>query len=414
MQSSSVSPANSKGLILLLGVAVGVIVANLYYAQPLVGLIANSLGLDPAGAGLIVTLTQIGYGLGVLFLVPLGDLLENRKLILTILAVAIVSVLGLALSTSLVPYFAAALLTGIGASAVQIIIPYVAHITPEAIRGRVVGSLMSGLMLGIMFSRPISSLLTDLLSWHAVFYLSASLMIVLAFTLYRFLPKRQPLNSGISYSKLLASMGHLFVRTPVLRRRAIYQAFMFGAFSVFWTTTPLLLAGPDFQLSQTSIALFALAGVAGAISAPLAGRFADKGLIRSGTAISMAVAAISFLMTHLFPMGSMLSLSLLVISAILLDAGITANLVLGQRAIFSLRAKYRSRLNGLYIATIFVGGAVGSTAGAWAYAHGGWAMTSLVGFSMPALALIYFATEWLTGFQKRRRKIAPAVAGASH
>lgn len=389
-QTNTIAP---KALILLLGLAVGVIAANLYYAQPLIALISQSLGLDPAAAGLIVTLTQVGYGLGVLFIVPLGDLVENRKLILTLMVIAVFALLGLALSTQIIPYFFAALATGIGACSVQIIVPYAAHLTPEATRGRVVGSLMSGLMLGIMLSRPIASLLTDLFSWHAVFYLSASFMILLGLALYKFLPPRQPANLNLKYSDLIGSMAQLFLRTPILRRRAVYQAFMFGAFCLFWTATPLLLSGPEFHLSQTAIALFALAGVAGAIVAPLAGRFADRGWSRMGTFASMLSGCIAFLMTHLVPLGSVTSLALLVLSAILLDAGVTANLVLGQRAIFSLRAKYRSRLNGLYIATIFVGGAFGSSVGAWAYAHGGWNLTSWVGLALPLGALLYFATE---------------------
>ena len=162
-QAPSTTPNASKALILLLGLAVGVIAANLYYAQPLIALIASSLGLDPAAAGLIVTLTQVGYGIGVLFIVPLGDLVENRKLILTLMVIAILALLGLALSSHILPYFLAALATGIGACSVQIIVPYAAHLTPEATRGRVVGSLMSGLMLGIMLSRPIASILTDLI-----------------------------------------------------------------------------------------------------------------------------------------------------------------------------------------------------------------------------------------------------------
>jgi predicted MFS family arabinose efflux permease len=384
-----------KALILLLGLAVGVIAANLYYAQPLIALISQSLGLDPAAAGLIVTLTQVGYGLGVLFIVPLGDLVENRKLILTLMVIAVFALLGLALSTQIVPYFIAALVTGIGACSVQIIVPYAAHLTPEATRGRVVGSLMSGLMLGIMLSRPIASILTDLFSWHAVFYLSASFMVLLGAALYKFLPTRQPADLNLKYSDLIGSMAHLFLRTPILRRRAFYQGFMFAAFCLFWTATPLLLSGPEFHLSQTAIALFALAGVAGAIVAPLAGRFADRGWSRIGTFASMLSGCLAFLMTHLVPLGSVTSLALLVISAILLDAGVTANLVLGQRAIFSLPAEYRSRLNGLYIATIFVGGAFGSSVGAWAYAHGGWNLTSWVGFALPLGALLYFGTEFL-------------------
>jgi predicted MFS family arabinose efflux permease len=393
-ENHTAPPSGSRALILLLGLAVGVIAANLYYAQPLIALISQSLGLDPAAAGLIVTLTQVGYGLGVLFIVPLGDLIENRKLILILMVIAVLALLGLALSTQIVPYFLAALATGIGACSVQIIVPYAAHLTPEATRGRVVGSLMSGLMLGIMLSRPIASLLTDLFSWHAVFYLSASLMVLLGAALYKFLPPRQPANLDLRYADLIGSMAQLFLRTSLLRRRAFYQAFMFAAFCLFWTATPLLLSGPEFHLSQTGIALFALAGVAGAIVAPLAGRFADRGWTRIGTFASMLSGCVAFLMTHLVPLGSVSSLALLVLSAILLDAGVTANLVLGQRAIFSLRAKYRSRLNGLYIATIFVGGAFGSSVGAWAYAQGGWNLTSWVGFAMPLGALLYFGTEW--------------------
>lgn len=402
MQHSS-TPV-SKGLIFLLTIAVGVIAANLYYAQPLVALISQSLGLDPAAAGLIVTLTQVGYGLGVLLIVPLGDLVENRRLILTMMGVSICALIGLNFATELVPYFCAALGLGLGVSAVQIIVPYAAHLVPESQRGRTVGGMMSGLMLGIMLSRPTASFLTDLFSWHAIFLLSAVLMFFLGVALYRFLPERKPAALNIRYSQLLVSMAHLFVRTPVLRRRALYQACMFGAFCLFWTTTPLLLTGPEFNLSQTAVALFALAGVAGAISAPLAGRAADRGWSRAGTFVAMFAAGISFLMTLLVPMGSISSLVLLTLSAVLLDAGITANLVLGQRAIFSLRAKYRGRLNGLYVATIFVGGAIGSSSGVWAYTHGGWTMTAWVGFTMPAVAFIYFGTEWLTGFQNGGRK----------
>lgn len=331
---------------------------------------------------------------------PLGDLVENRKLILSMLGLGVLAILAQGISTQLVPYFAAAFAVGLGTSSVQIIVPYAAHLAPEHARGRIVGNLMSGLMLGIMLSRPISSLLTDLISWHAVFFLSAAFMTVLGVALYKNLPKRVPNSGAQSYSALIVSMGHLFVRTPVLRRRAVYQACMFGAFCVFWTATPLLLAGPEFHLSQTAIALFALAGVSGAIAAPFASRYADRGFSRSMTLLAMAAGAIAFMMTCIFAPGSMMALAFLVIAGILLDAGVTANLVLGQRAIFSLRAKYRSRLNGLYIATIFIGGALGSYFGAWAYSRGGWPLTAFVGLLFPTVALVYYGTEWLTGFHK--------------
>jgi predicted MFS family arabinose efflux permease len=399
----------SKNLVLLLGFAVGAIAANLYYAQPLIALISQSLGLAPEAAGLLVTFTQIGYGLGVLFLVPLADLLENRRLILSMLVLCTVSLTALAVTTQVTAYFIASLGMGLGASCVQIIVPYAAHLTPEATRGRVVGSLMSGLMLGIMLSRPTASLLTDFISWSAVFYFSAFLMVLLFALLLRHLPERKPRAQDLRYPRLIASMLQLFLRTPVLRRRALYQASLFGAFCVFWTASPLLLAGPRFHLSQTAIAIFALVGVSGAVAAPFSGRLADKGFSRAATTAALSLGTGSFLITYLFPEGSRLSLVFLVIAAILLDAAVSSNLVLGQRAIFSLRAKYRGRLNGLYVATIFVGGGVGSTLGAWAYEKGGWGLTAALGALMPALALIYFGTEWLTGFQKSRRGFSPRL-----
>lgn len=394
----------SKSLNLLLAAAVGIIAANLYYAQPLVALVAKSLELDPSKAGLVVTLTQIGYCFGVLFIVPLGDLVENRRLILGMIGLAILSILGLGFATQLFPYFVAAFSVGLGVSSVQIIVPYAAHMSTPENSGRIVGSLMSGLMMGIMLSRPIASLLTDLVSWHAVFYLSALIMTVLAFALYKALPERRPRHDGLKYSALLASMGSLVLHTPVLRRRAIYQACMFGAFCLFWTASPLFLAGPEFHLSQTEIAIFAFAGIAGAVSAPFAGKYGDRGFSRSVTAIAMISGIVSFLITHLFAPGSLGALVFLVISAILLDAGVTANLVTGQRAIFALEAQYRSRLNGLYLAIIFVGGSLGSFIGAWAYARGGWQLTSWMGVLFPTMALLYFATEWLTGFQKKQNE----------
>lgn len=391
--STTSAPTLSRNLTLLLAFAVGVIAANLYYAQPLTAPIALSLGLDVAIAGLVVTLTQIGYGLGVLFLVPLSDLAENRKVILTLMAIAIAALLAIGLSTSLIPYFAAAFFLGIGVSCVQIIVPYATHLSREEIRGQVVGSLMSGLMLGIMLSRPISSLMTDALSWHAVFYFSAALMAVLMVILYFFLPQRQPAQNNLRYMHLLASMSKLMFHYSVLRRRAIYQAFMFAAFCLFWTAVPLLLAGPEFHLSQSGIAIFALVGVGGAVFAPLAGKMADLGHTKMASNIAFLSGSFSFLLTHFVPLGSITSLLLLTLAAILLDAGVSANLVLGQRAIFTLPAELRGRLNSLYIATIFIGGSFGSFIGAWAYAHGGWNLTSWVGFALPTLGLVYFLTE---------------------
>lgn len=385
-------PAASGWITLLMAAACGLIAANIYYAQPLVGLISSDLGMSPGAAGLIVTMTQIGYGTGLLFLVPLGDLIENRKLILWVMGLAVLALAGAMLAQNSLQFLASALLIGLGSVAVQILVPFAAHLAPEARRGRVVGNVMSGLMVGIMLARPVSSLITYFSSWHMVFLVSIVVILALGAVLARALPKRQP-PPGPGYGRLLMSMASLMRTTPILRRRALYQACMFGAFSVFWTCTPLLLASPAFGMTQSGIALFALAGAAGAISAPIAGRVADRGWVRPASAGAMTLGAVSFLLTHLAEPGSPLSLGLLVFAAIVLDFGVSANVVLGQRLIYSLGAEYRSRLNGLYMATFFAGGALGSALGGWAYAHGGWTAASWLGFALPVLALLYFSTE---------------------
>jgi predicted MFS family arabinose efflux permease len=378
-------------LSLLLATACCLIVANIYYAQPLVGPISASLGLSPQAAGLIVTMTQIGYGAGLLLVVPLGDLIENRTLVLATLSVGALALAGAAVSTHALPFLAAALFIGLGSVAVQVLVPYAAHLAPEAVRGRVVGNVMSGVMLGIMLARPAASFLADALSWHAVFVVSAMVMIGLGVVLRIALPRRLPVQ-GLRYGALVASMASLVRHTPILRRRALYHAWLFGAFSLFWTTAPLLLA-ETFHLSQAGIALLALAGVAGAIAAPIAGRVADRGWSKPATGLAMLAVTISFLFSRLGLSGSHAGLGILVLAAILLDFGVTANLVLGQRAIFSLGAAFRSRLNGLYMATFFAGGAAGSALGGWAYAQGGWSLTTWVGLSLPMLALACYLTE---------------------
>jgi predicted MFS family arabinose efflux permease len=382
----------SPWMTFLLAATCGLVAANIYYGQPLAGQISAALGFTPAATGLIVTLTQIGYGLGLLLIVPLGDLVENRKLMLALIAVATLSLLAAASAASPIPFLAASLCIGVGSVAVQVVVPYAAHMAHDGNRGQVVGNVMSGLMCGIMLARPLASFLTELSTWQTVYYVSAAMMVILAAVLRFVLPQRRP-TTRLRYSQLLASMAHLALNTPLLQRRALYQACMFGAFSLFWTTTPLLLAGPAFNLSQTGIALFALAGAAGAVASPIAGRFADRGWTRPATAFAMIIAVLSFLMTHLATDGSTLALVILTLAAILLDFGVQTNLVLGQRAIYALSAEQRSRLNGLYMATFFVGGAIGSALGGWAYAHGGWELTAWVGLAFPVTALLMFVTE---------------------
>lgn len=372
----------------LLAVACGVIVANLYYAQPLVGPISDDIGLSSASAGLIVTLTQIGYVIGLLFIVPLGDLTENRRLVLVTLAVVICTLTFAPLAHHPVFFLVTALLIGLGSVAVQILVPYAAHLAPEERRGQAVGNVMSGLLLGIMFARPIASFITEFWGCQAVFLLSAFITAVLALLLACILPERKP-SSTLKYRELLTSLWSLFSTKEILRRRSFYQACLFGAFSLFWTVIPLWLTN-QFHLSQQGIALFALAGVAGAIAAPIAGRLADKGFTKSLTGAALILACLSFALTHLGEGDPSRSLAVLVIAAITLDMAVSGNLVLGQRAIYSLGNEIRGRVNGIFMAIFFIGGAAGSALGGWAYAYGGWLAASLLGFSMPAAGLLYY------------------------
>jgi predicted MFS family arabinose efflux permease len=289
-------------------------------------------------------------------------------------------------------FLAAAAAIGFTSVTVQILVPWSAHMASEANRGRVVGNVMSGLLMGIMLARPVASFVASLWGWHAIYLLSAAVMAALAVLLLFILPSRRP-EAKLPYSKLLASLWWLARTQPVLQRRALDQACLFGAFSLFWTTVPLFLSSPAFGLSQRGIALFALAGVAGAIAAPISGRLADRGQSRAVSIVAMLMVAGGFLISLVAQDGSTLSLALLTIAAIVLDFGVTANLITGQRAIFALGAEYRSRLNGLYMASFFMGGAACSALGAWAYAHGGWMLACWAGLALPVVALAHFLAK---------------------
>src|SRR5258708_27043080 len=272
--------------------ACGLVVANLYYSQPLVGLIAPALGLHAGLAGLIVALTQLGYGAGLLFLVPLSDVIENRRLVMWALGAVVLGLLGIALSGSAATFMVSSFVVGVSAVATQILVPLASHLAPETSPGKVVGNVMSGLLAGIMLARPLSCDVAATFVWRAVFYISAGMMLALMLVLMRALPQRRP-GSRLAYPQIMRSLPGLVARTPLLRRRAFYQGMMFACFNVFWTASPLLLAN-EFGLDHRSIALFTLAGAAGALSAPLASRLADRGLTRPATGWALVAAVPPF------------------------------------------------------------------------------------------------------------------------
>ncbi|MNM31728.1 Inner membrane transport protein YnfM [compost metagenome] len=377
----------SRTLVTLLAVCCGAIVANIYYAQPIVGLIAPDLGLSADRASLIVSLTQLGYALGLLLLVPLADLLENRRLMIVTAVLASVSLLlaGTSSNGQGLLFLAYALLIGFSSVAVQMLIPLAAHLAPEQQRGRVVGNIMGGLLLGILLARPLSSLVADHFGWRAVFIGAAGVMLAIIVLLTLTLPRRMPEHKA-SYAGLMASLIALLRRYPVLRQRALYQALMFAAFSLYWTAAPLALAG-EHGLSQSQIALFALVGAVGAIAAPLAGRLADAGHARAGSLLALILAPAALLIGLTTPGYSVIGLGL---TGVLLDFAVQMNMVIGQREVYALDPASRGRLNALYMTSIFLGGALGSAVASAVFTSYGWHGVALVGAGLPGLALVIF------------------------
>ncbi|MER6525744.1 MFS transporter [Streptomyces sp. NPDC001508] len=379
-------------LVALLAVATGMTVANLYYAQPLLAELRDVFQVSEATAGLLITLTQIGYVIGMLFLVPLGDRLEKRGLVTVLLAVTTVALLAAGLSTGFPMLLAASLVSGATSVVAQILVPFAASLAPDHARGRIVGRVMSGLLTGILLSRTLSSLVSDVAGWRVVYLGSAGLMAVLAVALWVALPQQAPTIS-VPYHHVLRSTAALLRSHPVLRRRGLYQAAMFGAFSAFWTTVSYLLTGPHFHYSAVGVGIFALVGAAGAAIAPLAGHWADRGLVRPMTGGAFAVAAVAFAVAG-FGQHSIVFVAL---AAVLVDMAVQTSLILGQHTVYQLDAQARARLNSAFIAVFFLGGALGSQLGSFAYRAAGWGAVSAFGAALPLLALLYWLTERRAG-----------------
>jgi predicted MFS family arabinose efflux permease len=370
-------------LVLLLAVACGVTVANLYYAQPLLPELQRRFGLSSASAGTLITATQLGYASGMVLLVPLGDRLENRRLVTGLLMVTTLAVLVAGSAPSYGVLLGACLVMGCTAVVAQVLVPYAADLATDETRGRVVGRVVSGLLTGILLSRVLGSLLADATSWRVVYLVSAGLMALLVLTLRAALPTRQP-TTTVPYGQLIRSTAALFRNHAVLRRRALYQSWMFGAFSAFWTTIAFVLTSGPYHYTQLGVGLFALAGAAGAAVAPLAGRWADGGLARPMTAVALLMTAGSFALVGV----GRNHIVLLVLGAVVLDMGVQITLILGQHRIYQIDPTARARLNSAYIATFFLGGALGSQLGSIAYHAGGWAAVCTFGTALPVLALL--------------------------
>ncbi len=376
-----------RGLTFVLAAACGLTVANLYYAQPLLDLIARSFHVGQGSAAVVVTMTQVGYALGLLFLLPVGDLVENRVLVTRTLLATALAMLAAGLSPGFGVFLAVAVLVGLTSVVAQILVPLAAHLAPEGQEGRFVGRVMSGLLLGILLARTVASFAAELAGWRAIFFVSAGLMVVLGLVLRVMLPARPP-DHATGYGSLLASVGELVRDEPVLRRLALCQACMFGAFSAFWTAIAYELID-DHGFGQAQIGLFALVGAAGAAAAPLGGRLADHGHGRIARAGALLLAAVALALAGI-GQGSVV---LLAVSGVLLDLGVQCHQVMSQHVIYALRPAARARINTVYMSTVFIGGAVSSAlAGALHDAYG-WTGVTAFAAALPLAGLAL----WLTG-----------------
>lgn len=379
----------SATLLTVLTLSVAVLVANLYYAQPLIASIGAELHISPEVAGSIVSVAQIGYGTGLFFIVPAADIIENKRLVLALMALTVLALVGLATSQSALAFFIASFLMGLCATAAQVLMPFAAHLIPEERRGRIVGNIMAGVLTGIMLARPVALFVSGSFGWRAVFWASAVLVSVLALMLMRMMPSYRQARS-MHYGRILLSLIELIPRMPALCWRSAYAALMFGAFNMFWTAVPLVLA-ERFDLGQHAIGLFALAGAGGALAAPLAGRLADRDLEIAATAGSMVVLALCFGATGWAV--AALSLPSLVVATVLLDASVQTNQVVSRRTVFGTSAAIRGRVNAIYMTSTFIGGATGSLLGTITYDLGGWNATAGGGIAIGCVAIGLLALE---------------------
>ncbi|MEG0857962.1 MAG: MFS transporter [Pseudomonas sp.] len=376
----------SRGLILLMATATGLAVASNYYAQPLLHSIAEHFGLTTASAGAIVIAAQLSYGAGLLLLAPLGDLFEQRRLIVSMIAISTLGLLISAFSPSLVWLLLGTTLTGLFSVVAQILVPMAAGLSDPGQRGRVVGTLMSGLLLGILLARTAAGFMAELGGWRSIYLLAAALMAVCAIALARALPERHQ-HAGLSYPALIGSVFRLFVDEPVLRLRSLLGLLSFSLFALFWTPLAFLLSAEPYQYSDAVIGLFGLAGAAGALSANWAGRLADRGKGSLGTTVGLLALLLSWI-----PLGfAQSSLVALLIGVLLLDLAVQLVHVSNQNAVIALRPEARNRLNAGYITCYFIGGALGSLLGTQLFQNYGWNGIVLAGLAIGSLALLVWA-----------------------
>lgn len=348
--------------------ATGLCVANIYYCQPLLHQIQDSFGASPGQVGWIPTLTQVGYALGMLFLIPLGDRFERRALIFVSTLISALTLLGMALAPNIHLAILMSLLVGLTTLTPQFIIPFAAHLASPARRGQVVGMIMSGLLLGILLGRTLAGFVGEAFGWRLMFASAAVVLVLLALALRGALPKSQPTFHG-SYLKLLKSVLGLVKEFPVLRKSMLLGSSLFASFSGFWATLIFLMESPAFNLGPRTVGLFGVLGAAGALAAPLVGRLADQKSPRTTIALGIGLCALAFGIYWAWGGTSLIALA---IGVLFMDVGLQAAHVSNQSRVFALNPHARSRLNTAYMFAYFIGGAAGSWAASYAWSVFQW------------------------------------------
>jgi predicted MFS family arabinose efflux permease len=374
-----------RRLVLLLAATAGVAVACNYYAQPLLATIANHFNVSKHSASFLVTASQIGYALGLATVVPLGDLMERRRLITRLLSISAIGLIAAALSPNLTVLAIASLVVGVTSVVAQVAVPLAASLAAEHQRGLVVGTVMSGLLIGMLCARTFAGFVSDYLGWRAIYVLAALLVLGLVFVLRHELPEYR--EKGVSsYAQLMRTVWQLMRTERVLQLRSLYGACSFAAFSVFWTTAAFLMSGSPYHYPAKIIGLFGLVAISGVIASPVAGRLADHGWARFQTAAFMVCTLASWLPIAL----GAHSLAWLVFGIILMDFGVHGMQITNQSEIYRLNQGARSRLTTAYMTTYFIGGAIGSQTGALMYEKFGWNGVCCAGAGFVGIAMIVF------------------------
>ncbi|MFC5183503.1 MFS transporter [Actinomadura harenae] len=381
-----------RGQLALMAAATGLAAAGNYFAQPLLDLIGRELDLGSAQATLLVTAAQAGYALGLTLLVPLGDLMERRRLAVALYAATAVFLLVSATAPNGTVLLAGTALTALASVGAQVVVPFAAALAAPHERGKVVGTVMTGLMLGLLVARTASGTLADLGGWRTVYWVDAVLMAVMAVLLRVFLPRLGGRDRSLTYPGLLRSTAAMFRYEPLLRWRAGIGALSLASFSVLWTAVTFLLSGPPYGWSESSIGSVGLLGVVGALTATFAGRLADRGLVQAVTGAGTVLLVLSWAASA----AGGHSLFWLLTGVVVLDLAHQAVLNSTQNVLYGLRPEARNRINSAFTTSLFLGGAAGSALTSFAWAHGGWNAVSALGAVLSAGTVLLWILERLT------------------